>query len=85
MDRDNMKIGDTVSGTYHDVPFVAVISGFDSSFVYFDGEITVYGSKRDGFALKHRETTNLKLVEKGPELTDGDVSVHYDGTVTRRK
>ena len=67
------KIGDTVSGIYHGVKFVGLLSGYDGSgylYIDFSESITVYGEKRQGVSIGRDsyEYPTLRLVSR-PEVT----------------
>jgi hypothetical protein len=78
MQTKSLRLGDTVSGTYHGVAFTGVIKSYDGSgylYVAPVGELVVYGIARDTIAIcpDSEERDSLKLVSRPetiPEVKD---------------
>lgn len=70
-----LSLGDTVAGEYYEVPFVGVVTSFDSSgYVYVRPieRLVVVGLERGEIALDPWQRKSLRLVRRG-EITAADV------------
>jgi hypothetical protein len=78
MDGQTLKIGDTILTSYHDIPVVGVINGYDGSgciYLSFPGALpqpVVYGIPRDGICLHYYDVphTVAHLVSRPTELPE---------------
>jgi len=81
-----LRLGDKVSGSYHDVPFTGVVAGFAGSSIHLDiiGRFEYLGTVRDGLWLRsdERADAGIRVLER-QELNEGDVG-EFQGHVFLR-
>ncbi len=73
---ETMRLGDKVAGNYGDVAIEGTLVAFDGSgyvYVQVANPVTIFGRERTELCFAPYERRQLRVVERGPELSDDDV------------